>query len=104
MELTAEDTENHRGGCNFVLEAQFTTEFVVEPASMGASLQVAQEGFPATPEADEFFLGCQQGPSIQVHDFSMDDVDRFGAGALGSPGMRRMSPVNTTRNPAPDWT
>lgn len=42
-------------------EAEFTTEFTVEPIEGGARLQVRQSGFPAGPEADEFYAGCEQG-------------------------------------------
>ncbi len=42
-------------------EADFTTEFAVEPIEGGARLTVRQSGFPAGPEADAFYAGCEQG-------------------------------------------
>ena len=41
--------------------ANFVTEFVVVPQSDGAILRVTQDGFPAGPEADEFYRGCEIG-------------------------------------------
>lgn len=42
-------------------EADFTTEFLVETTAGGASLQVTQRGFPLSPEADDYYAGCQTG-------------------------------------------
>ena len=42
-------------------EAEFRTEFLVTARDGGASLRVTQAGFPAGPEGDEFYAGCQQG-------------------------------------------
>jgi hypothetical protein len=42
-------------------QADFVTEFLVEPHSDGAILRVTQDGFPMVPEAREFHAACQQG-------------------------------------------
>jgi len=42
-------------------EANFVTEFLVEPHPEGATLRVTQDGFPAGPEADDFYAGCETG-------------------------------------------
>lgn len=42
-------------------EADFQTEFEVLTDGNRVSLRVSQHGFPAGPEADEFYAGCQQG-------------------------------------------
>ena len=42
-------------------DADFVTEFEVEPHPQGAVLRVSQRGFPAGHEADEFFAGCEKG-------------------------------------------
>lgn len=42
-------------------EADFVTEFAVQPHTAGAVLRVAQNGFPAGPEADEYFAACVKG-------------------------------------------
>lgn len=42
-------------------DAEFTTEFVVEPSETGSRLAVTQSGFPADPIADDFYDGCEQG-------------------------------------------
>jgi uncharacterized protein YndB with AHSA1/START domain len=42
-------------------QADFTTTFEVVPHGAGALLRVSQDGFPAGPEGDAFFAGCQQG-------------------------------------------
>lgn len=42
-------------------EADFVTEFLVSPHPDGATLRVTQDGFPTSPEADEFFAGCETG-------------------------------------------
>lgn len=42
-------------------EANFETEFLVLPHPDGAILRVTQDGFPAGPEGDDFFAGCQTG-------------------------------------------
>ncbi len=42
-------------------ESDFVTEFRVEPHAEGALLRVAQDGFPAGPEGDEFFAACEKG-------------------------------------------
>jgi len=41
--------------------ADFVTEFRIEPRPGGASLRVAQDGFPAGREGDEFLAGCERG-------------------------------------------
>ena len=42
-------------------EAEFVTEFTVEPHGQGAVLRVSQDGFPAGREADAFYAGCERG-------------------------------------------
>jgi uncharacterized protein YndB with AHSA1/START domain len=42
-------------------EAQFWTEFSVSPHPDGATLRVAQHGFPAGPEGDAFYAACDTG-------------------------------------------
>lgn len=42
-------------------EADFTTEFVVEPHDGGSRLTVRQDGFPADAVADAFYEGCERG-------------------------------------------
>ncbi len=42
-------------------DADFQTEFAVFPSENGVTLQVTQDGFPAGPEADEFYSACQSG-------------------------------------------
>ncbi|MEM7481264.1 MAG: SRPBCC domain-containing protein [Acidobacteriota bacterium] len=42
-------------------EADFVTTFEVEPHADGASLRVTQDGFPAGPEGDDFYAGCDTG-------------------------------------------
>lgn len=42
-------------------DADFVTEFIVEPHPDGAVLRVSQSGFPCTPEGDEFYAACEQG-------------------------------------------
>jgi uncharacterized protein YndB with AHSA1/START domain len=45
-------------------EADFVTEFLVEPVEGGTRLRVSQDGFPAEGEsaaADEFHAACTQG-------------------------------------------
>ncbi|MCI0639383.1 MAG: SRPBCC domain-containing protein [Gemmataceae bacterium] len=42
-------------------DADFTTEFRVEPAGTGAILTVNQEGFPTDAAADEFYRACEKG-------------------------------------------
>lgn len=39
----------------------FKAEFLVSAHVDGASLRVTQDGLSAGPEADEFFVSCQQG-------------------------------------------
>lgn len=41
--------------------AEFVTAFDVEPHAEGAVLRVTQDGFPAGPEGDEFYAGCETG-------------------------------------------
>lgn len=41
--------------------ADFSTEFIVRATSGGATLEVTQSGFPAGPEANDFYVGCQKG-------------------------------------------
>lgn len=47
------------GGLPF--EAEFTTEFVVEPHDGRSRLTVRQDGFPDDPIADAFYEGCERG-------------------------------------------
>lgn len=42
-------------------QADFVTEFTVEPHSEGALLRVFQDGFPTGSEADEFYSACEEG-------------------------------------------
>jgi uncharacterized protein YndB with AHSA1/START domain len=42
-------------------EADFVTEFTVEPRAEGSRLRVCQDGFPADPAADEFYAACETG-------------------------------------------
>ena len=42
-------------------EADFETDFVVEDNDSGSRLTVTQRGFPAGPEADEYYTACQKG-------------------------------------------
>lgn len=42
-------------------DADFVTEFVVEPHPDGALLRVTQDGFPSGSEADEFYAACETG-------------------------------------------
>ncbi len=42
-------------------DAEFVIEFLVLPHEQGAMLRVTQDGFPAGPEADDFYAGCQKG-------------------------------------------
>lgn len=42
-------------------EADFVTEFLVSPHEEGATLRVTQDGFPADPDADEFYAACEKG-------------------------------------------
>ncbi len=41
--------------------ADFVTEFLVAPHPEGSTLRVCQDGFPAGPEADEFYSACGDG-------------------------------------------
>lgn len=42
-------------------QANFTTEFTIEPRAHGALLRVCQDGFPCEPIADAFYAGCEVG-------------------------------------------
>jgi uncharacterized protein YndB with AHSA1/START domain len=42
-------------------EADFVTEFTVEPRPGGCVLRVTQDGFPAEPVADAFYADCEVG-------------------------------------------
>lgn len=42
-------------------EADFVTEFRVEPHADGAVLTVTQDGFPCDSAADAYFQGCEVG-------------------------------------------
>lgn len=42
-------------------EAEFETEFLVEPHGAGSRLTVTQAGFPVDPVADAFYAGCEKG-------------------------------------------
>jgi uncharacterized protein YndB with AHSA1/START domain len=41
--------------------ADFVTEFTIAPHADGSTLRVSQDGFPAGPEADEFYAACGDG-------------------------------------------
>jgi uncharacterized protein YndB with AHSA1/START domain len=49
-----------RGG-PLPFHADFVTEFVVTPHEQGSLLRVTQDGFPAGPEADQFYAACGTG-------------------------------------------
>jgi len=42
-------------------QADFVTEFTVEPRPNGTNLRVVQDGFPTDQAADEFYAGCEKG-------------------------------------------
>jgi len=42
-------------------DADFVTDFLVTEDGDGARLKVTQSGFPAGPEADEYYAGCEVG-------------------------------------------
>jgi len=42
-------------------EADFVTEFLVEPSDQGTMLRVTQDGFPDDAVADDFYAGCEIG-------------------------------------------
>lgn len=42
-------------------EAKITAEFTVTPSPGGSLLKVVQDGFPAHPAADDFYLACETG-------------------------------------------
>ena len=42
-------------------EVEFVVEFDLRPHSEGSLLRIFQDGFPAGPEADEFYAGCKKG-------------------------------------------
>ena len=42
-------------------DADFVTEFVVEPHADGVLLRVSQAGFPCTTEGERFYTACGQG-------------------------------------------
>jgi uncharacterized protein YndB with AHSA1/START domain len=42
-------------------EADFVTEFIVEPHPDGSVLRTSQHGFPLGPEADAFYADCGRG-------------------------------------------
>src|SRR5262245_50709902 len=42
-------------------EAEFVTEFTVEPTPAGSVLRVAQDGFPTAAVADDFYAACEKG-------------------------------------------
>lgn len=42
-------------------DADFVTEFVVEPHADGVLLRVSQAGFPCTTEGERFYHACDQG-------------------------------------------
>lgn len=42
-------------------EADLRTEFTITPTAGGCILRVEQHGFPAGPEADEFYRACEKG-------------------------------------------
>lgn len=59
--LVLADYRYHAKDGPLPFEADFVTELVVEPHEDGARLRVTQDGFPAGPEADAFYAGCQTG-------------------------------------------
>ena len=59
--MTLTDYKYAAKGGEQPFEANFVTEFVVEPHPDGASLRVCQDGFPSDSIADEFYAACEQG-------------------------------------------
>ncbi|MEM7263039.1 MAG: SRPBCC domain-containing protein [Planctomycetota bacterium] len=59
--LVLSDYRYHNAAGPLPFEANFVTTFEVEPAESGATLRVTQSGFPAGPEADDFYQGCDAG-------------------------------------------
>lgn len=47
------------GGLPF--EADFETEFALTPTERGTMLRVTQRGFPAGPEANDYYAACEKG-------------------------------------------
>jgi uncharacterized protein YndB with AHSA1/START domain len=66
------DYQYHSRSGPLPFAADFTTEFRVSPTENGSLLQVAQDGFPAGPEADEFYAACEKG----WHD-TLDSMRRY---------------------------
>jgi len=48
-------------------QADFTTEFVVEPHGQGSRLTVTQSGFPCASMADDFYAACEKGWHDTLH-------------------------------------
>jgi len=42
-------------------QADFTTEFLIEPHTDGSKLTVTQDGFPCDESADGFYAACEKG-------------------------------------------
>lgn len=59
--LVLDDWFYHAKAGPLPFQADFVTEFVLEPRPEGCVLRVTQDGFPAGPEADEFYAGCERG-------------------------------------------
>ena len=59
--LVFADYEYHARSGALPFEADFVTEFTVEPIETGASLRVVQNGFPDAAEADAFYADCGIG-------------------------------------------
>jgi uncharacterized protein YndB with AHSA1/START domain len=55
------DYHHHAKDGPLPFDAEFVTEFAVSAIPNGASLEVTQDGFPALPEADDFYCACQNG-------------------------------------------
>lgn len=59
--LVLDDYRYHSKAGKFPFEANFETEFVVEPQPTGSVLRVTQDGFPAESAADDFYASCKTG-------------------------------------------
>jgi uncharacterized protein YndB with AHSA1/START domain len=59
--LVLSDYRYHAKAGPLPFDADFMPEFLVSKQAEGTSLRVTQDGFPAGPEGDEFYAGCQQG-------------------------------------------
>lgn len=59
--LALAHTAYHAKSGRLPFEAEFTTEFAVEPRPGGCTLRVTQDGFPTDPVADAFYAACETG-------------------------------------------